>query len=131
LSKTRRAANHHLVLWAAACHDLRTAVYLAKNPEMTVNNIGFHLQQSVEKALKAYLSKSRVPYPLTHELIRLFGLLEDRAGVPPQFDSLKMLTPFAGSFRYELPMSPDDFDVAEAIALSQEFLEWVSSFGGL
>jgi hypothetical protein len=57
LSKTRRTDGHHLVLWAAARHDLRTAIYLAKNPEMTVNNIGFHLQQAIEKALKALPGK--------------------------------------------------------------------------
>ncbi len=121
---------HHLVLWATACHDLRTAIYLAKNPEMTANNVGFHLQQAVEKSVKAYLSKSRISYPFTHELIQLFGLLEKRVEVPPQFDTLKMLTPFAGGFRYELPIPPDDFDATAAIDLTSEFMEWISSFGG-
>jgi len=70
--------------------------------------VGFHAQQAVEKALKAWLSYLGLPYPRIHHLKNLFDLVEeqDPAGVLP-FRALDRLTPFAVQFRY------DDLDPAD------------------
>lgn len=39
---------------------------------------GFHVQQSVEKSLKAWLSLLGVFYPKTHDLRLLFNLLQEQ-----------------------------------------------------
>ncbi len=39
---------------------------------------GFHAQQAVEKALKAWLTLHSVAYPRTHDLTALITLLETR-----------------------------------------------------
>src|ERR1017187_3012553 len=64
--------------------------------------LGFHAQQAVEKALKAWLSFLGLAYPRIHHLKNLFDLVEeqDPAGVLP-FRALERLTPLALQFRYE------------------------------
>lgn len=64
---------------------------------------GFHAQQAVEKALKAWLAVIGVESPHSHDLGRLIHLLEvhgvDAAPLYPFID----LSDFAVRFRYELP----------------------------
>jgi HEPN domain-containing protein len=61
-----------------------------------------HLQQAVEKALKAWLALKRIDYPKTHDLNPLLGLLEDQGERIEPFWSLLELNPFGVQFRYEL-----------------------------
>jgi len=62
---------------------------------------GFHAQQAVEKALKAWLSFVDVDYPRIHDLEELLALLEShRETVPERFYALIDLTDFAVQFRY-------------------------------
>lgn len=62
---------------------------------------GFHLQQAVEKALKAWLCAYDIAYPPTHDLARLLTLLEI-AGVDVElFWPLVQFTIFAVQARYE------------------------------
>ena len=62
---------------------------------------GFHLQQAVEKALKAWLCVYDIAYPPTHDLARLLTLLEI-AGVDVElFWPLVQFTIFAVQARYE------------------------------
>lgn len=46
---------------------------------------GFHVQQAVEKALKAWLSHLGVSYPKRHDLDELAALLEDAGQTIPAF----------------------------------------------
>ena len=49
-----------------------------RDPEVFSDEIfGFHVQQAVEKALKAWLCALGVPFPRTHDLDELGALLED------------------------------------------------------
>ena len=63
---------------------------------------GFHVQQAVEKALKAWLCSLGAAFPRTHDLDELSALLE-QAGQPiPDFISpLLEFTDFAVAFRYD------------------------------
>ena len=63
---------------------------------------GFHVQQAVEKALKAWLCVLGVPFPKTHDLDELGALLEQTGQEIPEFlPSLLEFTDFAVAFRYE------------------------------
>ena len=63
---------------------------------------GFHAQQAMEKALKAWLSIIGIIYPKTHDLDELFSLLkENNIKIPADFINLDFLTEFAVQFRYE------------------------------
>ena len=63
---------------------------------------GFHAQQAVEKAIKAWLNLAGKPYPRTHDLEALLVLLEESgARVPEDFGELIDLSDFAVQLRHE------------------------------
>lgn len=63
---------------------------------------GFHVQQAVEKALKAWLCSMAVPFPKTHDLDELGALLDEAGQDVPEFlCPLLEFTDFAVAFRYE------------------------------
>ena len=63
---------------------------------------GFHVQQAVEKALKAWLCVVGVAFPKTHDLDELVTLLEQAdQDIPPSFAMLLDFTDFAVAFRYD------------------------------
>lgn len=62
---------------------------------------GFHAQQAVEKALKAWLAILGHEYPLTHDLPRLFSLLRRAGADAERFRPLARFTPYAVQARYE------------------------------
>lgn len=50
-----------------------------RDPEVfAVEIFGFHAQQAVEKALKAWCAQRGITYPLTHDLSELLTLLRGR-----------------------------------------------------
>ena len=85
---------------------------------------GFHAQQAVEKALKAWLSLLDVAYPRIHLLHELFNLLEDHGAMTAgRFRQLQDLTPFAVQFRYEeLPILDANLDRGEIIRQVRDLL---------
>jgi len=94
------------------------------------NFTGFHLQQAVEKSLKAWLALKRVDYPKTHDLNPLFGLLEDEGEDIELFWSLLELNPFAVQFRYEV--ADEDFTDFEQVAqLARDLLTHIQSLAGI
>jgi len=68
--------NHELALaWLEkADHDLITARQTLLLPDGPTDTVCFHAQQAVEKSLKAVLVCRQVPFPKTHNLIRLMDL---------------------------------------------------------
>jgi HEPN domain-containing protein len=62
---------------------------------------GFHVQQAVEKALKARLCAYDITYPPTHDLARLLTLLKKAGANVEQFWPLVQFTIFAVQARYE------------------------------
>lgn len=63
---------------------------------------GFHVQQAVEKTLKAWLCCLGVPFPRTHDLDELGALLEEAGQtIPESVAGLLEFTDFAVVFRYE------------------------------
>lgn len=63
---------------------------------------GFHIQQAVEKTLKAWLCAcAGAAYPMTHELARLLTLLENQNEDVAAFWPLVQYTMFAVQARYE------------------------------
>ncbi|MBN1508300.1 MAG: HEPN domain-containing protein [Sedimentisphaerales bacterium] len=73
---------------------------------------GFHVQQAVEKALKAWLCAQGMTFPRTHDLDELGALLEETGQRLPAFLSdLLEFTDFAVAFRYEaFPDMEGDID---------------------
>jgi HEPN domain-containing protein len=88
--------------------------------------VGFHAQQSVEKAIKAVLAECGIEFPLTHDLVRLLELLPDAAvQTPPDAAELAILNPYGAMFRYEdQGSSASSLDQGHASELVARTVEW-------
>jgi len=86
--------------------------------------IGFHAQQSVEKALKSVLARHEIEFPFTHDLD---GLVErcrsSGIDVPPELDEADTLTPFGVRWRYGTGL-PATLDREQALSLAARAIEW-------
>lgn len=67
-----------VMLSNAACEDAKAFRALCGLPDISDAIVGFHAQQSVEKALKAVLSSSGVVFRRTHDIAELLDLITDR-----------------------------------------------------
>jgi len=104
--------------------DLDSARVLASHWKRgRIENIFFLAQQSVEKALKAYLCHHHGEFPLVHDIGVLLGKLDE---LPPRGYELVTFSQFAGIRRYETgkaQLAKEDIDVA--ILAAQEVADWV------
>jgi hypothetical protein len=81
--------------------DFDALVGMLENPLFADEIFGFHIQQAVEKALKAWLCIHGDTYPMTHELARLLALLEIQGIEVSAYWPLVQYTIFAVQARYE------------------------------
>jgi HEPN domain-containing protein len=96
-----RDLEHARMLLGLARRDLR-ALEGMRSAEVFADEIfGFHAQQVVEKALKAWLSLAGTEYPKTHDLKLLLTLLQDSGcDITPLWDLVEY-NAFAVQYRYE------------------------------
>jgi HEPN domain-containing protein len=87
---------HARLMLRLAQDDLAAMEVLETSQRVSLSIFGFHAQQAVEKALKAWLSLLDIAYPRIHVLHELFNLLEDHGATTASgFRHLQDLTPFA------------------------------------
>jgi HEPN domain-containing protein len=82
-------------LLGLAADDLMAARALVGVPAVSDAIVGFHAQQTAEKASKAVLAAAGRSFPYTHNIAVLMQLCED-AGIelPAALDELDLLTPY-------------------------------------
>ena len=104
--------------------DIESARVLASNMQQgRMENIFFLAQQSVEKALKAYLCYKHGDFPMVHDIGVLLGKLDE---LPPQGYDLVTFSQFAGVRRYETgKILLDKTDVDAALKSAADVLAWV------
>ncbi len=91
-----------LRLLRLAWRDKDTFDLLLPLPAARIEAIGFHAQQSVEKALKALAALNGLPLRRTHDLVALGHALAAHGLVlPVSEEQLRSLNPFAVEFRYD------------------------------
>src|SRR5437016_11313899 len=107
--------------------DFQAMRALTSREAAGIEVFGFHAQQAVEKALKAWFAAKGLLYPRIHDLDRLLDLLrEEGAAVPTEFDALGILTDFGVAFRYEAYEEPDEpFDRAQVIGQVERLLDYL------
>jgi HEPN domain-containing protein len=91
---------HARMLLAAAEKDLRALNAMEDAQTFADEIFGFHAQQAIEKALKAWLAFLHQEYPLTHNLATLLARLEQQGCEVERLQDLVFYTPFAVVFRY-------------------------------
>lgn len=92
---------HARALLRMAHKDFNALTGMLDNALFADEIFGFHVQQAVEKTLKAWLCAHDVTYPPTHDLARLLTLLERAGANVEQFWPLVQFTIFAVQARYE------------------------------
>lgn len=85
-----------------AAADLTAARALAGDPDQADEVVGFHVQQAVEKSVKAVLAWLQIDYPLTHDIDFLVRLLTRRdAPVPGALLEARWVSMWGVVTRYE------------------------------
>ena len=115
-------------LLAAATSDINALRHMLDCGAFDDRIFGFHAQQAVEKALKAWLNLLAQTHPYTHDLSMLLHALEETgADVEPYWDFLD-LSGYAVRFRYEtLPLGEEPLDREDLLRDVQDLLERVEA----
>jgi HEPN domain-containing protein len=98
------------LLMEKAAGDEKILLRLIDDADIPDDGLGFHVQQAVEKMVKAILAHNGVSYERTHNIAYLLRLL-DGAGIskPNGADDLPNLSPWAAELRYgRLPEAVPD-----------------------
>ncbi len=119
---------HAKELLKVARRDLTALRAMADVDAFPDSIFGFHAQQSVEKALKAWLAFLGKTYPRRHDLKLLLDLLAASGTSTAPFEALVDLNDFAVQLRYEtLSVDAEALDRAEVIAKVEELVSRVNS----
>lgn len=90
-----------------AQRDRETFGLLKPIPQASLAALGFHAQQSIEKALKAVCVLREIEFRRTHDLAALAELIRaSGVDLPVSVDSLRLINPFAVEFRYDDEIVP-------------------------
>jgi HEPN domain-containing protein len=115
--------------------DQRLVLLIGDAAGASDEQVGFHAQQAVEKAIKSVLARRGIPFRRTHDLAELIELL-DRASIPFPADlrACVALTPFAVQYRYddliESGDTPAQFDRGGAAAFASLAVAWARGIAG-
>jgi HEPN domain-containing protein len=109
--------------------DLHSAKLLLHPGEPEPSRSLFHCQQAAEKATKAFLAFSNVPFRKTHDLVAL-GL--QCGDVDPSLTALLSeaadLTDYASTFRYpDAPYEPDLDEALRALEIAERLFAQIST----
>ena len=116
------------MLLNAALEDAKAVRALTGLPDISDAIVGFHAQQSVEKALKAVLSSRGVAFRRTHDIAELLDLITDHnLPSPPFAESLDEFNPFAVEARYGL-IAPGAIDRLQTLEWIDQVLEWAEVY---
>jgi HEPN domain-containing protein len=87
---------------------------------------GFHVQQAIEKSLKAWIIAIGVEFPFIHNLARLLAILEENGCDVESFWDLVEYTAYAVTFRYDAAeMTDDPLDRSDALEKAQRLYDHV------
>lgn len=110
IAKERECMNPLALEWIEkAEEDYNSARWLQQSPNAVHNSICFHVQQCIEKYLKAWLQETNIPFSKTHDLQELLDLIVPTVSIwqtwKPDF---KIISTYAVDSRY-----PGDSATAE------------------
>ena len=102
-------------------HDLAIA-RLGFHHREAFDMVCFHLQQAVEKLLKAMLEYRGAEFPPTHNLVTLLDLTEPHFPAVAAFrTTLPNFIPYAVRIRYDEELYPTAEETAEALEQAEAF----------
>ena len=119
-----------LVSLEKAKQDLKAVEKWQADKDISDEIIGFHIQQAIEKSLKAVLLSHAIDFPRTHNLGLLIELCQsNKVSIPPEFLEVDKFNRFAVEWRYDLlPSTPKTpLNRKDAYDLAQRIWIWANS----
>ena len=111
--------------------DLLNATILRDSTQGNPEGIGFHVQQAVEKSIKAILVFHVIDYPRTHSIAELARLVSDNnIHLPAAFLDSNRYSSYARDLRYDEIGPNEEFDFDIAIAHAAECVSFAKSYLG-
>ena len=108
--------------------DLVNATVLRESCQRNREGVGFHVQQAVEKSVKAILAFHNIHYPKTHVISGLTRLASDNnIDLPDAFFQSDRYSDYAMGFRYDEIGPREEFDFDEAITHATECVTFAKS----
>lgn len=114
------------VLLDRAENDIITARIIADADEEMTEIICYHIQQYVEKSLKAKLIEIEKEYPRTHDIQALLNLLPDPKYAEELMLQAYTLTQYATSSRYDR-VTPSTEEMRTAFVFAEQIVDMISS----
>ncbi len=105
-----------------ADEDLRAGEILLDSDLEDFDSAGFHAQQAAEKFIKAVLVRHQIPFPKSHNIALLRGLMvrADKT-LAEKLSPADSLTPYGVEFRYPGELEPVSRDQGlQAIQLAKQ-----------
>ncbi len=118
-----------LILLEKAQQDLVAVGKWLADVDISDEIIGFHIQQAIEKSLKAVLVCQVIDYPRTHNLRLLVDLCRSNdIQIPSEFSEVDIFNRFAVQWRYDLLPSTSQaaFDRQDANDLAGRVWTWAN-----
>jgi HEPN domain-containing protein len=118
-----------LISLEKAGQDLVAVEKWLADPEIADEIIGFHIQQAIEKSLKAVLLGFAIDFPRTHNLGLLIELCQNnQIQVPSEFLEVDVFNRFAVQWRYELLPSTTETTLNRKTAyhLARQIWDWAN-----
>jgi HEPN domain-containing protein len=114
------------LLLRLACDDEFAARSLLPVAGVADAILGFHSQQTVEKALKAALAAREIEFPYTHDLDGLIELCGTNGlDIPATLDGVEHLAPYGVHIRYGAS-SASKLDRDQALDWAAASIAWAS-----
>lgn len=114
------------ILKQRAAEDLLVAEIILDNDHELLAQIGFHLQQFLEKRMKVILQENHIDYPKTHDLAILLRLFPQKKINADDKEFMYILSQFAVESRYdEYPQSP--WDGRQMLDKTKKFAELIET----
>jgi HEPN domain-containing protein len=120
--------NNGSAILAMAKKDLRALEGMVADREHFADEVfGFHAQQAVEKALKAWIAAMGKEYPFNHDISQLLGILKTNGIAIDEWMTLLELAGFSVQFRYEeLDLDDEPLDRTALIDRIRQLIDRVA-----
>lgn len=120
--------DHALQMLEMAKKDHQALTHMLDAESFSEEIFGFHAQQSIEKALKAWIANQGLEYPKSHDVSALIMILEDHGEDLSKFSNLEDYTVFAVQYRYEAYDETEELlDRREVIEITGSLLSHVAA----
>jgi len=118
--------DHAFQLLQMARKDHQAITHMLDQDSFSEEVFGFHAQQSIEKALKAWITAKGLTYPKSHDVSALTRILGDSGEEVTKFPNLEDYTIYAVQYRYEAyDESEEQLDRRQVIEATNALLDHV------